>query len=194
MRPKTSRRTGSAERAEGKWTKVATLDLPRDHAFHATPGHKLFVMSRGVLWLEYPENWHVSIQGDTCEVCDKPAPDDDCRLSVSLLPVPPVAGPLPIERFLLGSLPESRGEPGPPRREEARQPDVEIVWLENAWLEDMRRAVSRTALASGRGVLALLTFAYWQDDAPRCEPIWSAFLRTLQLGRMVKDPREHVLQ
>jgi hypothetical protein len=150
---------GEAKRE--RWTK-STLKLPPDHAFRAAPGNKLLVLDRGRLWIEYPADWHMAVENDTFSVMDRKPPKDDCRLDMSLLPLPPLAQDAPIDKFLLESLANPERQVGTPEHATAQQSDVSIVWVESRWVEEERAAASRSALAKGRGELALLTFTFWE--------------------------------
>ena len=66
--------------------------LAANHAWKAAPGHKICVLDRGDLQFEYPEYWHVEPDPEqsAIKVTDKPPPNDDCVLRVSVLRFPPL--------------------------------------------------------------------------------------------------------
>lgn len=68
--------------------------------------------------------------------------------------------------------------------------DLELVWTEHRFLDpvEKREAYSRNAVARGWGVVVLITFDFWVDDAKVMLPVWDEVLRSLQLGRKIEDP------
>jgi hypothetical protein len=71
-----------------------------------------------------------------------------------------------------------------------RLPFAEVAWQDLSYLDpnESRPARSRTALARGGDVHAVITFDCWAEDAARFEPIWDALIASLELARYVEDP------
>ena len=72
-----------------RWDK-RTLQLSEAHGWHARPGCKIFVADRGVVRFDFPEDWVViPEETGTIKFHDRPPPDDDCTLALSVLRLPP---------------------------------------------------------------------------------------------------------
>jgi hypothetical protein len=67
--------------------------------------------------------------------------------------------------------------------------DLELVWTELRVVDpgEHREARSRIALARGRGVQCLMTFAFWPEDGARWGPVWNRALASLRLGARIAD-------
>src|SRR5437763_753622 len=63
--------------------------MPRDHAWTARPGCKILVVDRGAVRIDYPEEWHAAPTDDCMQIHDKAPPNDNCRLGVSYMTLPP---------------------------------------------------------------------------------------------------------
>jgi desulfoferrodoxin (superoxide reductase-like protein) len=173
------------------WEKQV-IRLPKNHGWEARPGTKSVVMDRGAVRFEIPQAWVVAPGEGSLKFMDKAPPDDDCMLEASYMRLPPVdLSGLPVVEMLDSCAQDpslaviSRGQ-----IEHTWSPNQEIAWIEQRFLDpnEKREAISRTGLARGRGVQALFTFAYWPEDAPACEAVWSEVFRSLQLGMIYTDP------
>lgn len=177
-----------------RWEK-RTLKLKNKHSWKAPPGYSIFAADRGAVRLNYPHGWAVVPADDCIQFCDKQPPNDNCRLAVSYLRLPPVdLSGLPLTKLLPGAMQSSesrqvllRGEPVSVQRD-----DIEILWAELRFVDtkEHREAFSRIAMARGSNLQALITFDYWVEDAARLEAVWNEVMRSVQLGRYIEDPTE----
>ncbi|MGH8907797.1 MAG: hypothetical protein ACRD0K_15075 [Egibacteraceae bacterium] len=163
--------------------------LPKNHAWSARPGFKVVVANRGAARFDIPREW-VGGPAEGSDLClhDRTPPDDDCRLEFSLLPVPPIPDPGPALDTLLDQATRDNGDDEVVSRSTSpieRRDGLELVWTEVCYrdADTQRLALSRTCLARGRGVHAVLTMALWADDTARFDPAWHELLRSLDLGR-----------
>ena len=181
----------------GRWAKQV-LTLKDDHTWKAPPGYNVFVADRGAVRFNVPTDWVVASASDCIELHDRPAPDDDCRLAVSYLRLPPLDwSELPLSQ-LLTAIAENERRNVLTRGEIVTVPrnDLELAFMEIHFvdLKETREAFSRIALARGQqpageaNLQALITFDFWADDAARFDPIWAEVMRSIQLGRYVADP------
>jgi hypothetical protein len=176
----------------GKWTKQ-TYKLKPGHGWRARPGFKVFVADRGALRFDYPEDWICEPDSESIKFYDRPPPDDDCILQVSLLRLSPDVDwrGLPLTTLLRDAV----GRPGDDSRLAGEivhitRPDLEYAWCETWRLDprERRDACCRTCLARGRHDLPLITLDFWPEDGARLEPVWDELLRSLQLEQYVEDP------
>jgi len=173
--------------------KKTVLRMDANHTWDAPNGYKIVVADRGAVSFNVPESWFLA-KMQPLELNDQAPPDDNARLTVSFWRLPPgidwSALPLP---KLLNDVAKAdqlniieRGEPIITART-----DMELVWTEHR-LHDVaenREALMRIALARGWSVQALLTFDLWVDDAPKFKAMWEEVLNSLQMGRVIDDPR-----
>ena len=174
-----------------EWKKE-TLKLKPHHGWKGKPGYHLFVADRGAIRFNFPENWVVIPGEESINFHDKSPPDDDCRLSVSCMRLPPIDWtglPLAslVQQVIDGDEREAK-QTGPVVEE--KRGDLELAWAEVSFrdqLED-RVAFSRICLGRESNVQCLITFDFWVDDAARAQPVWDEVLRSLELARYVEDP------
>lgn len=173
-----------------KWRKQ-TLKLAEDHAWEARPGYKIVVLDRGAVRFDVPEDWVFAPGEGAIEVRDRPPPDDNCLLQVTVLPVPAGVdtGPLPLAR-LLEEATDGAGQEVLDRGliEHTRRSGLELAWRETRYVDpvERREARSRYCLARGAGVHVFFTLSFWPEDAERCGPVWDELLRSLRLGEYVE--------
>ncbi|MBI3461054.1 hypothetical protein HY009_09010 [Candidatus Acetothermia bacterium] len=174
-----------------QWEKQ-TLALRDEHTWKAPPGYNVFVADRGAVRFNLPQDWVIEPASDCIALYDQKPPQDNCRLAVSYLRLPPVDwSGLPLAQLITSVVKDDR------RKVLARgeitsisRLDVELAWMEIRFLDpqEKREAFSRIALARGSNLQALITCDYWPEDAKRLEPIWDEVLRSIELGRYVTDP------
>lgn len=161
--------------------------LPADHGWQTRPGWRIVVADRGAVRFDVPGGWTAGPGEDgSLRLHDRPPPDDNCRLELSVLrlPIPPGQGP-PLADLLAGV---TRGDGLDVRRRSApvlvRRGALEAVWNETRHHEadEDRDALWRCCIARGRGVHALLTMSLWADDADGFAPVWQGVLASLELG------------
>jgi hypothetical protein len=174
------------------WTKE-TLRLKERHGWRARTGFKIFVADRGAVRFDIPQDWVMVPGPDSFEFRDRPQPDDDCLLQLSLMRLNPQIdwSGLPVATMLEEVLAAderrilSRGE----TIKEAR-PAFELAWTELRVIDpgELREACSRACLARGGSVQPLITMDFWPEHSGRFCPVWDEVLRTLQLGAYIEDP------
>jgi hypothetical protein len=98
-----------------KWTK-RNLRIDEDHGWRCKPGNTIFVADRGAVRFDIPESWVVEVDAEGVKIHDKPPPDDNARIQLSIFFPPPVVelDGLPLATMLADAL-AGRG------REEAHQ-------------------------------------------------------------------------
>ncbi len=98
-----------------KWTK-RELRIDEDHGWRCKPGYTIFVADRGAVRFDIPESWVVQVDAEGVKIHDKPPPDDNARIQLTIFFLPPVIewDGLPLATMLADAL-ASRG------REEARR-------------------------------------------------------------------------
>ena len=168
------------------------LRLRSRHGWRARPGCKIFVADRGAVRFDYPEDWVVRPDNDSVNLYDQEPPDDDSRLTVSYVRLPPVDwSGLPVTALVEAGM---RGDEraiqmwGPIR--EARRDDLELAWREVTFLDPAarREARSRVCIARRSTLQCLMTFDFWASDLERCDAAWETVLDTLQLDEFIADP------
>ncbi len=174
-----------------KWDK-RTLKLPEKHGWHARPGYKIFVADRGAVRFDFPEDWVVVPTEDSIKFHDKPPPDDDCTLGLSVMRLPPGDWSGLLLATLVRQVIEhdSRGVTAVGEVVEVRRTDLELAWAEVRFIDPIenRPARSRTCLARAQDVQPLITFDFWEPEAPRLGKVWDEILRSLRVAEPILDP------
>ena len=178
-------------KSKGRWEKQ-TLKLRDSHTWKAPPGYNIFVADRGAVRFNFPHGWIIVPASDCTELYDRKPPDDNCRLAVSYMRLPPIDwSGLPLAQLI------STIVDGDPRKVLSRgevvkvpRPDLEAAWAEISFMDpqENREAFSRIALARGRNLQALITFDFWPEGAALLGPIWDEVMRSVELGQYVDDP------
>lgn len=177
-----------------QWTKE-TYNLPPGHAWKSRPGYRIFVADSGAVRFDFPQDWVVIPGDDAIEFHDRPPPDDDCVLKVSVMHLPPVKGGwgvLPLERLVREVVRgDSRGVSGGEDVVTVRRDDLELAWTEVRFTDptENRPALSRCCLARARNVQPLITLDFWEGDKEKFAPVWDEVLRSLQVAVPIGDPR-----
>ena len=176
-----------------KWDK-RTIKLPEKHGWHARPGYKIFVADRGAVRFDFPEDWLILPDKDSIKFHDKQPPDDDCTLAVSVMHLPPADWSKVPLADLVRKLTEHDSRAVTSRGEviDIKRTDLDLAWAEirfNDPTQGDRPARSRTALARASNIQPLITFDFWEDDAPRCGKAWDEILRSLRVAEPILDPR-----
>jgi len=150
------------------------------------------VLDRGAVRFNFPKDWVTVPASDCVALYDRRPPNDNCRLAVSYLRLPPMDWTgLPLDE-LIASVIE-----GDQRRILARgdiikadRADLELAWRAIRFQDPSENceAFSRIALARGANLQALITFDFWARDAAWLESVWDEVMRTVELGRFVSDP------
>jgi len=168
------------------------LPVAPGHGWRAAPNHKILVLDRGAVRLEYPETWIVEADDGCVKVYDRKPPHDECVLGVSSHLWPPVLGEgVEVGRLVHTALASDE------RSFIALDPIIEetrigtaLAWGQGRFVDARvnREACARLCIARQAEIQALLTFDFWLSDLGRCDPLWRDFLAGLQVGRWVADP------
>lgn len=170
------------------WNRQA-LPLDPGHGWKARPGCQVFVADRGALRIDVPEGWVASPGEGSIRFQDAAPPADECCLEVSYFKLPPVKlKGLPLHKMLSNALSPETGFHGP--IQDASRPGIEIVWSLTTFSDQGRQARTRTALARGSRIQALLTLVSWADDEALVAKAWNDVLSSLALGQWVSDPKK----
>lgn len=174
------------------WTREV-YELPERHGWTATPGHKILVLDRGAVVLEFPADWVMDPGQSQVNLRDRAsAEESSCVLAVSCLRLPPVDGSeLPLSRLLLEAVEgdyRDRIAIGPVH--ESTRDGFTLAWTELRVVDpgEHRECRSRMCLARGKAVQCLVTFDFWPEDEARLSPVWDGVLGSLRLGVRVDDP------
>jgi hypothetical protein len=169
-----------------EWTKQ-TYQLEGNYRWKSKPGNVIFVADRGAVRFDYPGEWILE-PGETFKLHDHQPPDDTCVLQVSIFRLGSEIdwSSLPSTDRMLAECLTSRDRDVVWRSEARiqRRAGVELAWVESHGIDpgEQRLAISRTCLAAGGHVRALLTLDFWPEDQPRLDLIWEELLRTLEVG------------
>jgi hypothetical protein len=152
----------------------------------------VFVLERGKVRFDYPQEWVTKPVSDSIEFYDKQPPDDDCRLAVSHIELPPIDwSGLPL-RLLVEEGGKADTRPISTRSEicEEARGDLEIAWREVRFPNpaDGREACSLVCMARKGRVQALITFDFWLTDRERSLRIWKTILNSLQVDVHYDNP------
>ena len=174
------------------WTREV-YQLPVGHSWTATPGHKILVLDRGAVLLEFPADWAVEPASGQVNVRDgATAEASSCMLAVSCLRIPPVDwSGLPLPALLLESLEgDDRDRIGIGPVRETLLGGLSLAWTELRVVDpgEHRECRSRMCLARSDRVQCLITFDFWPEDEARLTPVWDHVLGSLRLGVRVDDP------
>jgi hypothetical protein len=165
--------------------------LAAGHGWRAQANHKILVLGRGAVRLEIPQAWVVEPDDDGVKVFDKKPPDDDCTLTVSYHHWPAAGAKLSVASLVRSVLENDERSffAIDPLVEQTRI-DIVLAWAQGRFIDTRsnREACGRLCIARSAGIQALLTFDFWSSDLAACDPRWSMFLATLQLGQWVADP------
>lgn len=147
---------------------------------------------RGAVRFDYPDTWVAVPDETSISFYDREPPDENCRLTVSVMQLGAVGGRAPRLSILLESMlqgEEPVGTNGP--IQEVRVGEIDVAWRELRFIDTAlgREARSRTGVARQGTLQCLLTFDYWADAAERCVWAWATVLETLALDRSITGAR-----
>jgi len=169
---------------------VKRLKLKPNHTWKTKPGQSICVIDRGLVRFDYPSNWIVEPEPGAVHLHDRPPSVESCDLGVSIFHAPVAdVQELPLEETLRAALADDRQPYQESEIHQVIRDDLEIVWLEQKYVdtEHQRDARFRVALARGP-VLCLISMNYWSDRAAEPERVWEEILRSLMFGMQVDDP------
>ena len=168
------------------------LKLKDGHTWRCKPGWKIFVLDRGELRFDVPEDWVMMPEATSVKFYDRQPPDDNCCLEVSLLRHSQIDwSGLPLAQLLRGSVADRSGEDiGDEDVHRQSRPGADCVWVEKLFVDrhEGKPARSRIAIVRGTNAHALLTLDFWEADAVRVVPVWDEVMQSLDMGLKVEDP------
>ncbi len=170
---------------------VERLKLKDNHTWKSKPGYSICVLDRGLVRFDYPSSWLVEAGDGAVYLHDRPASVESCDLGVSLFRLPPEAiAELSVNELLLNSLADEQRTPYEQSEiHRIDRGDMEVVWVEQRYIETTQNRDARFRVAIARGaVVCLITMNYWSSRASGLEGTWDEVLRTLVLGLQVADP------
>ncbi|RMF82178.1 MAG: hypothetical protein D6737_02820, partial [Chloroflexi bacterium] len=148
------------KKAKRTWTKT-TMRMKENHTWKAPKGYKIFVIDRGAASFNIPQSWVIG-KFEPLEINDAEPPDDNARLSVTVMNFPKHIdwSGLPLMHLFAQAL-KSSAEDEPQyeileRKEIVRveREDLEMLWTEHKFIDpiEKREAFSRITIARGSGV------------------------------------------
>lgn len=163
--------------------------LPEDHQWQALPGHKILVLDKGALRLDYPEDWTLNFGQDSLRLTDRETEEaSDCLFQVSIHRL--LHGlewsQIPLETMVGESTAgDERGVEWSGQLIVEERPDFELAWTHGHFFDpkEEREAISRFCIARRGALMALITMDFWTDTAPTFDPVWRNVLSTLRLGQ-----------
>ena len=168
---------------------VEKYRLKDNHTWKSKSGYSICVLDRGVVRFDYPNHWIVEPGEGAVYLHDREASVESCDLGASLFRLPAEAI---AEIDLDGLLMDSLGEREAYQQSEIRRitrGDLEIVWLEQRYIEKEYKRDARFRVALARGpAICLISMNYWANRAAGLERVWDEVMRSLVMGVMVKDP------
>jgi hypothetical protein len=174
-----------------KWEK-RSLRLKKQHRWRARPGYRIFVAGRGAVQFSFPQDWVIIPESDAIHLYDKQPPDDNCRLAVSYIRLPPLNwSGLPLSQLVEAALGSSRQDIlETSKLTQLRRNNLEIAWAQIRFIDpnEKRPAFSRLCIGRGANIQSLITFDFWTEDAARLEPVWAEVIASLDLGQYIDDP------
>jgi hypothetical protein len=172
--------------------KPKKLRLSSQHGWRAQANHKILVLGRGAVRLEYPETWVVEVTDDCVKIHDTKPPDDNCVLGISYHHWPAIGRDLDVAALVSDAIKKDERSllVLDPIREETRI-DFVLAWGEGRFIDPTvnQEACARLCIARKDEVQSLITFDFWLSDLARCHEQWTAFMASLQLGQWVPDPQ-----
>lgn len=168
------------------------MKLKKGHGWRARPGYLIFVADRGAVRFDIPQSWILELGENSTKFYDAAPPDDNCRLEVSYLRLPPIDwSGLPLRQLVEDTIKDDHRNPTVQgKMHELKRPDLEMCWTEMVFTDPVlkREARSRICIARGSNILPIITMDFWPEDAGRLNPVWNEVLRSLQVGHYIEDP------
>lgn len=191
-----------ARKPKSKWIK-RTLKLKENHGWECRPGFKIFAADRGAVRFDIPDRWLIFPGDDgSIKFHDRKPPDDNCRLQMTVFYLNDQIdwSGLPLAQMLAGVLDKDDDEDQGHERTrgeiiEVQRERLDLAWTEVRFIdpEEKRPARSRIGLARWSNIQPILTFDFWESDAPRMIAAWDELVRTLVLGDYIEDPTQRVI-
>lgn len=167
--------------------------LKENHNWKISPGNKVLMTDQGAVRFEYPQSWIVDPEQDTVKLRDRPEPNDNCLLQVTVMYLAPRRDWSGLELdFLVADSAKidereiiARGKICTGRRAH-----LAYAWQEARAIDptEKREVISRFCLARSGIIQLVITMDYWPEYAAQFRPVWDNFLATLRLGEYIADP------
>lgn len=174
-----------------KWKKQI-FKLKENHGWKAKPGYNIFVADQGAVRFNFPQEWIMIPGSNSITFHDQQPPDDNCRLEVSIMYLPPIDwSGLPLSQLIPEVIRgDHRNIISQGNIHYVQRDDLELAWTEVVFIDptELREARSRICLARGSNIQPLITMDFWTEDRDWVSPVWDEVLRSLELGSHVKDP------
>ena len=169
---------------------VEKLTLKKNHTWKSKPGNSICVLDRGVVRFDYPSNWKVEMGDGAVFLHDREPSIESCDLGVSIFRVPmEVIAHVSMEEMLLNSMDTEREPYEQSEIRRIEREDLELVWIEQRYIEKTQKRDARFRVAIARGpAVCLISMNYWSDRASGLERVWEEVLRSLMMGIHVSDP------
>ena len=166
------------------------LKLKNNHSWQAKPGYSICVLDRGLVRFDYPRNWKVEMQDGAVYLHDREPSIESCDLGVSIFRMPQeIIAEIPVEELLTQSLGEERKAYEQSEIRRFDRGDLDVVWLEQKYIEKTQNRDARFRVAIARGAcVCLISMNYWANRAAGLERVWEEVMRTLQMDLQVTDP------
>ena len=172
--------------------KAEIMQLNMGHGWRAQPNHKILVLDRGALRLDYPETWVVKYEDDCVKIFDKEPPDDECVLGVSYHRWPTAGQGLSVAELVRSSLErDERSYIAVDPIVEVDRMDFVLAWGQGRFIDSRTNleACARLCLARKDEIQALVTFDFWRSDLESCDEYWRSFLSSMRLCQWIGDPK-----
>jgi hypothetical protein len=168
---------------------VQKLKLKDNHTWKSRPGYSICVIERGLVRFDYPSDWIVEPEEGAVHLHDQAPSVESCDLGVSIFQVPAqYVHEIELDDLLKDTTKDRKTSQQSDLHRITRM-DLEIVWLEQRYIDPEYKRDARFRVALARGpVICLISMNYWADRAEGLEPVWDEALRTLVMGVRVKDP------
>ena len=167
-----------------------SFKVPKDHRWPSRKGWNVFVADRGAVRFHCPRTWIIKPQeGGSVQFRDRPEPDDNCLLEISVIHLNPdmVWVDLPLEDLLRDmNKDDGRNVTWEPAIHPKRH-DCDLVTLRGTFIDpnEKRLAFSHACLGYNNFIMPFITYVYWADDQGRFGPIWEEVLRSMRIGEAV---------
>lgn len=164
-----------------------SLPIPDGHSWSVADGYKLVVANRGVVIIQVPQDWEVTVSDDgVLQVTDAPSPADDCRIEVSPLPLPMVpANGIGLEEVaeMMADAVDEDGSPMSSARvitvgtTQMVRLDGQTVDVNNGRTIDYHQLIGAGPTAFG-----VVTFSVYQDEQARFAQTLDHLIATVRFG------------
>ena len=174
------------------------VKLADNHGWHDTPGYKICVMGRGDIRFEYPEAWVVVPTESSLKIHDKPYPNDNMVLEVSVLKMPPVdwSRAPSLEQLISDNMQKQGVLLMPSQVHRMEIPGLQLVWAER---DDVDKDTGEPVVWRqahcipgghyvGPGLVGVITFGFWKRIYEEGDANFNHIVSTIVMGEKIADP------